>query len=417
MAPTAPTPAGPAPAGAAPGGPAAAPAAGPTAGAAALLRLLRDGRPRTRAELVAESGMGRSTVAERIDTLQAAGLVAQAENAPSTGGRPPSAFVFNPAARVVLAADIGATHAKTTLTDLSGAVLAEEDLPLDVASGPEAVLKQVCGCGEVLLERSGRARADLLGVGLGLPGPVEHASGRPTNPPIMPGWDGFDVPAFVRERLDAPVLVDNDVNIMALGEHRTHWPSWPHMIFVKVATGIGSGLIADGRLHRGSQGVAGDMGHVQLPHASDVPCRCGNLGCLEAVASGAALAARLTGMGTPARTSADVVALARSGSVPTLKLVREAGRHIGEVLATAVSFFNPSVIVIGGALSLAGEHLIAGVREVVYRRSLPLATQDLRIVQSRAGERAGVSGAALMVVEHAFSPEHLPAALAAPGAA
>jgi predicted NBD/HSP70 family sugar kinase len=242
---------------------------------------------------------------------------------------------------------------------------------------------------------------------------VEHASGRPTNPPIMPGWDGFDVPGLVEERLGTPTLVDNDVNIMALGEHRTHWPDCPHMLFVKVATGIGCGLIAGGQLHRGSEGVAGDMGHVQLPHEADAPCRCGNVGCLEAVASGAALAARLTELGSPARTSSDVVALARSGSVTALKQVRQAGRHIGEVLATAVSFFNPSAIVIGGALSQAGEHLIAGVREVVYQRSLPLATRDLRIAQSRAGELAGVYGAALMVVEHAFSPAQLPEVLGA----
>lgn len=382
-------------------------AVGPTAGTAAVLHLLRDGRPRTRAELVAETGLGRSTVAERIDTLLASGLLVQTDNAPSTGGRPPSTFVFNPGAHVVFAADIGATHAKTALTDLSGEVLIEEDRALDIAAGPEAVLSWVCERGNSLLAEAGRAPADLLGVGLGLPGPVEHASGRPTNPPIMPGWDGFDVPGFVSERMGASTLVDNDVNIMALGEHRREWPERDHMIFVKVSTGIGCGLIADGQLHRGSQGVAGDMGHVQLPHVEAIPCRCGNVGCLEAVAGGVALAARMTELGSPARTSSDVVSLARSGSITALKLVREAGRQIGEVLATAVSFFNPSVIVIGGALSQAGEHLIAGVREVVYQRSLPLATQDLRIVRSRAGERAGVYGAALMVVEHAFAPAQL----------
>ncbi|SFB92143.1 ROK family transcriptional regulator [Streptomyces aidingensis] len=387
--------------------------AGPTAGTAVLLQLVRDGRPRTRAELAAESGLARSTVAERIDTLLTSGLLRHTDKGPSTGGRPPSLFAFNPAARVVLAADVGATHVKAALTDLSGQVLVEQNRAMDIAAGPDAVLGELCALGDTLLGEIGRTQRDLLGIGIGLPGPVEHASGRPTNPPIMPGWDGFDVPGHVQERLGgAATLVDNDVNIMALGEHRTHWPEWPHMIFVKVATGIGSGLICGGRLHRGSQGVAGDMGHVQLPHGAEVPCRCGNVGCLEAVASGAALAARLTGLGSPAGGSADVVGLARSGSVTALKLVRQAGRDIGEVLATAVSFFNPSVIVIGGALSQAGEHLIAGVREVVYQRSLPLATQNLRIVQSRAGERAGIYGAALMVVEHALAPAQLDALLA-----
>jgi glucokinase len=381
-----------------------------TAGTAALLQLVRDGRPRTRAELSAETGLARSTIAERVDLLMAAGLLRHADKGRSTGGRPPSLFAFNPRARVVLAADIGATHVKLALTDLAGEVLAEDDHAQDIASGPTAVLGHVQDRALAMLRRLGRTPEDLLGVGIGLPGPVEHSSGRPTNPPIMPGWDGFDVPGFVRSRLDTVTLVDNDVNIMALGEHRTQWPEQPQLILVKVATGIGSGLILDGRLHRGSQGVAGDMGHVRLPHGpgvADVLCRCGNVGCLEAVASGAAIAARLTGQGIEAKGSADVVALARNGSVPTLQQVRQAGRDIGEVLATAVSLINPSVIVIGGALSQAGEHLIAGVREVVYQRSLPLATEHLRIVQSRAGDQAGVFGAAFMVIEHALAPGQL----------
>ncbi|MGH3520512.1 MAG: ROK family protein [Haloechinothrix sp.] len=381
--------------------------AGSTAGTAALFQLLRDGRPRTRAELVSETGLARSTVAERIDTLLSCGLLRYADRAESTGGRPPTMLAFNPAARVVLAADIGATHAKLAISDLAGTLLAEEGHDLDIAAGPETVLDDVCTNGRTLLAQAGRSPADLVGIGIGLPGPVEHSTGRPANPPIMPGWDDFDVQGFMYERLAVRTLVDNDVNIMALGEHRTHWPHDPHMMFVKIATGIGSGLISDGHLHRGSRGAAGDMGHVQLPHGADIPCRCGNVGCLEAVASGAAIAAKLTAQGTPAEGSGDVVALARSGSVEALTMLRQAGRDVGEVLATVVSLFNPSVIVIGGSLSQAGEHLIAGVREVVYRRSLPLATQHLRIVQSRAGERAGVLGAAFMVIDDALAPAQL----------
>lgn len=384
---------------------------GLTAGRGEVLQLLRDGRPRTRAELSAETGLARSTIAERIDTLLASGLLRPADKAGSTGGRPPATFTFNPQARVVLAADLGATHATVALTDLTGDVLAETEQEADLAVGPSIVLDGVADTATELLARTGRSAADLLGIGVGLPGPVEHSTGRPVSPPIMPGWDGFDVKRHLAERLGVLTLVDNDVNLMALGEHKTHWPDEPNMMFVKVATGIGSGLISDGRLHRGSRGSAGDMGHVQLPHGADVPCSCGNLGCLEAVASGSAIAARLAASGVPARTSSDVVALARTGSVDAVRLIRQAGRDIGEVLATAVSLFNPSVIVIGGSLSQAGEHLIAGVREVVYRRSLPLATTELRIVASRAGNRAGVTGAATMVIDHALSPFQLDALL------
>ena len=379
----------------------------PPAGTATLFQLLRDGRPRTRADLAAETGLSRSTVAERIDTLLGSGLLRFTDKASSTGGRPPTMFAFNPAARVVLAADIGATHAKLAVTDLAGAVLVEQDKKLDIADGPEVVLREVCKRGRELLTRADRTSDDLLGVGIGLPGPVEHQSGKPANPPIMPGWDGFDVPAFVRGELGAVTLVDNDVNIMALGEYRGHWSEYAHMIFVKVATGIGSGLISYGRLHRGSQGAAGDLGHVRVPHDTEVLCRCGNVGCLEAVASGTAIAAKLTELGVPAASSGDVVTLARSGSVPALHQIRQAGRDIGEVLATAVSLFNPSVLAVGGALSQAGEHLIAGVREAVYQRSLPLATQNLRIVQSASGDEAGVSGAAFMVIDHALAPDQV----------
>jgi predicted NBD/HSP70 family sugar kinase len=221
----------------------------------------------------------------------------------------------------------------------------------------------------------------------------------------MPGWDGFDVAGFVRAELGCVVAVDNDVNIMALGEHAMGFADVDHLMFIKVATGIGCGIISDGELRRGAQGAAGDLGHIQVPHDVDALCRCGNNGCLEAVASGAAVAGRLRSMGVDAASSREVAALVRRGSVPATQLVREAGRTIGEVLARAVSLLNPSVIVIGGSLSQAGDPLLAGVREVVYRRSLPLATAQLRIVQSATGDLAGVVGAAVMVIDSVLAPD------------
>jgi predicted NBD/HSP70 family sugar kinase len=319
---------------------------------------------------------------------------------------------FNPAARIVLGADVGATHARLAVTDLAGTVLAEAGHELDIADGPEAVLAGLVRSARRLVRRAGRRLDEVLGLGVGLPGPVEHSTGRPINPPIMPGWDGFDVPGYLSEALGAVVLVDNDVNVMALGEHFSHWRDADHLVLVKVATGIGSGIISDGHLLRGAHGAAGDLGHIQVPGGGDVPCRCGNTGCLEAVASGAAVAARLRALGIDAASSGDVVRLARAGSVPATQLLRDAGRDIGEVLASVVSLLNPSLIVLGGGLSQAGEHLLAGVREVVYRRSLPLATQHLRIVESRTGDRAGVVGAAVLVLEHALAPDQVDRLLA-----
>ena len=387
-------------------------AGGPSPGAGTLLQLLRDGAPRTRSELAGVTGLARSTVTQRIDALLASGLIGPAGEAASTGGRPPTTFAFQPTARVTLGADLGATHGRLAITDLAGNVLAAtnarlDDADLDIAAGPKAGLDWIVNEGRALLEQTGRGAQDLLGVGIGLPGPVEYSTGRAVNPPIMPGWDGFDVPAYIEERLAGPVLVDNDVNIMALGEHFTHWSRAGHLMFVKAATGIGCGIISDGQVYRGAQGAAGDMGHIRATGDNDTPCRCGNTGCLEAVASGAAIAAALTAQGTEAHTAMDVVELARAGSLAALHLIRQAGRDIGEVLAAAVNLLNPSIIVIGGSLSLAGDHLLAGVREVVYQRSLPLATQHLRIVQSRTGERGGAIGAGIMVVNHALSPERV----------
>jgi len=392
-------------------------AAASGSGAGAVLQLFRDGRAWTRAEIIDATGLARSTIALRLDTLVESGLVVPVADSVSTGGRPPTRFRFDPRARVVIGADVGATHARLAVTALDGEVLADHTEDIQICDGPDEVLRWLVRSSRTLLRKAGRRPADLLGVGIGLPGPVEHSTGRPTNPPIMPGWDGFDVPGTVGAGLGCPVLVDNDVNVMALGERvlgeSGRGERLDNMVFVKVATGIGAGIISEGRLHRGAQGAAGDLGHVQAPHGGDAPCRCGNTGCLEAIASGPAVAARLASQGLQARTGRDVVDLVRAGSLPATHALRQAGRDLGEVLASAVSLLNPSVIVIGGLMVEAGESLLAGVREVVYARSLPLATGQLRIVASTAGPMAGVLGAAILVVEDLLSAEQVDLRLAA----
>lgn len=378
-----------------------------------MFQLFRNGEPRTRASLVAETGQSRSTVAARIDALRSVGLLAPAGEATSTGGRPPSTFAFDPGARIVLGVDLGATHARIAVTDLAGEPITHIDEPLAIADGPDRVLSWVADTGSKLITQAGRRTDELAGVGIGLPGPVDHGTGRPVNPPIMPGWGGADVPAELYARLGAPVIVDNDVNIMALGEHRTIAPDVDDMLFVKVATGIGAGIIMDGQLRRGAQGAAGDLGHVTVPGAGDIPCRCGNTGCLEAVAGGAAIAARLRESGAAVATTQDIVDLVRSGDVAAGQAVRQAGRDIGSVLAASVSLLNPARIVVGGILAGAGEHLMAGIREVVYQRSLPLATQHLRITSSGAGAQAGVVGAATLVIEQYLAPSSVDTLIAA----
>ncbi|WP_394251481.1 ROK family transcriptional regulator [Arthrobacter pityocampae] len=379
----------------------------PPSGASEIFQVLRDGRPRTRAELAQITGLARSTVAARVDVLMGLGLVSPLGGAVSTGGRPPSLFALNPSARVVIGADLGATHAVVILTDLAGVELARERQEISIADGPDAVLGWLVAAAGRLLTAADHAVGDLAAIGIGLPGPVEHDTGRPINPPIMPGWDRFDVPGFVRASLDVPVLVDNDVNIMALGEQGSSWPEVGDLMFIKVATGIGAGIISGGVLQRGAQGTAGDLGHVRVASAGEALCRCGNTGCLEAVASGPALAAAL---GPDLTGSQDVIDLVRSGDAAALQAIRQAGRDIGDVVAMCVNLINPSVVVIGGSLAQAGEHLLAGIREVVYTRSLPLATEHLRIAPSVSGQSAGVAGAAVLAISHVLSPEAIEAA-------
>jgi predicted NBD/HSP70 family sugar kinase len=227
----------------------------------------------------------------------------------------------------------------------------------------------------------------------------------------MPGWHQYPIPEFFASRFSVRALVDNDVNVMALAEQRRAFPDTRYLLYIKVGTGIGCGIVADGRLHRGAQGCAGDIGHIRVGDQEE-PCRCGNSGCLEAVAGGAALAARLAQLGLDAASGSDVVRLVKSGNRDAVRMVREAGRAVGEVLASLVNFFNPDTVVLGGALAAVHDQLLAGVREAVYRRSHPLATHVLRIEPSRTGEDAAALGAGILAIEHALSPAQVDRQLA-----
>jgi predicted NBD/HSP70 family sugar kinase len=379
----------------------------PGFGASELFQILRDGRPRTRSELAASTGFARSTITSRIDELTKTGFIAPVGDAASTGGRPSALVAFNPKARMVAAADVGATHATVAILDLAGNTLVKDTEEIQIAAGPEPVLKWLTDKFDSMVAGLGRKKSDVIAVGIGLPGPVEHSSGKPSQPPIMPGWNGFDVPRFVQRSYDVAVLVDNDVNIMALGERAVSWPETDNMIFLKVATGIGSGIISSGQLQRGADGSAGDVGHIAIGRAAGIACRCGNVGCLEAIAGRPAIAAALRAEGLNLEQDGDVIALVRKGNLRATQIVRQAGRDIGEVLNMCVSVLNPSVIVIGGSMAEVSEQLIAGMREVVYSRSTPLATQHLSIVQARTGADAGVVGAGIMAIDYVLAPENL----------
>jgi len=265
-------------------------------------------------------------------------------------------------------------------------------------------------------------RADARGQVIGVPGPVEFSAGRPVSPPIMPGWDCYPVRERLSRRYQAATWVDNDVNLMALGELRAGLARGEtDAVYIKIGSGIGAGLITAGRLHRGAQGAAGDVGHVAVSDQDSVICRCGNTSCLEALAGGAAigrdgataardgsstfLAERLAENG--AITARDVIEAADHGDPVAVALLNRSGNLVGRMLATLVNFYNPSLVIIGGGVASAGDTYLATIRQSVYRRSLPLATRDLRIVRSSSIETIGLLGAAFVVLDELFSRAHL----------
>lgn len=370
-----------------------------------ILRLIRSGQASTRAELARITGLSRSTISQRIDELMARGLVVVGDESISTGGRPPGALLFNRNAGYVLAVDCGASTTHLGIANLGGELVAEHTDYLDVAEGPEKVLHWM----EINLRRMiSEAELDdspLLGVGVGLPGPVEHSTGRPVRPPIMPGWDGYPVADQLSHQFGVLALVDNDVNIMALGEHRLYHPDSADFLFIKISTGIGCGMVINGNIHRGAHGAAGDIGHINVPGHEDVQCACGNFGCLEAVASARAIASQLSDIDPDGDKAGQIVAQVLGGRPDAIAKLRDAGREIGGVLAMLVNSYDPDVLVVGGHLAEADQPLIAGIREVIYRRSPPLATHNLRIERSQLGDRSGVVGCALMVVDHILDRE------------
>ncbi|HEY6642705.1 ROK family transcriptional regulator [Povalibacter sp.] len=367
-----------------------------------LARLVASGQATSRSELARVTGLARSTVSEHLAPLLRINLIAEHEAEAGARGRPPSVLTLNPQAGVILVADIGAARGRLAIADFGQHFLAERSIKTDVARGPEPVLAEVRAEFLQMLAEHQIEPHNVRLIVVGLPAPVDFASGVPVRPPIMPGWDNYAVPASFQVAFSAPVLVDNDVNLMALGEARCRPASQCPLLYVKASTGIGCGIVThDGQLHRGADGAAGDIGHVRVPGHEEV-CRCGGVGCIEAFASYAAILRKAGGEGTgnPAQSSDSV-----DGQLHAL--VRTAAGEIGEVIAMLVHFFNPGVIVLGGRMTQFGDEMLAGVRSVVYRRALPLATRRLSVELSTLGNRAGIIGAVVLGVEHVLSPQGL----------
>lgn len=382
---------------------------------ALVLGLVREDGVASLRELSARSGLSRKVVTHRIGELLHGGVVVDAGAA--HGRRAPRELRFGRDAGRVLVAHFGATGLGVGIADLAGRVLRRRHEPHDIRTGPEVSLARVEELFDELLTEGGHGQPPVWGVGIGLPGPVEFGSGRPIAPPIMPGWDEYPVRGRLAERFGVPVWVDNEVNLMALGELRSGAARGAaDFVYVKIGTGIGAGLVSRGELHRGAAGVAGDIGHVAVHREVPVVCHCGKRDCLEALAGGAAIArdgrgaaedgrsARLAGRlaKTGEITAHDVAGAAHAGDATAIGLLDRSGRLVGEVLSALVNFYNPELVVIGGGVAAAGDLVLAAVRQVVYERSLPRATRDLRITRSGDSERVGLVGAGYLAVDQLF---------------
>ncbi|MHA6669834.1 ROK family protein [Homoserinimonas sp. A447] len=383
--------------------------------ASELFQLLRDGKEKTRTELAQISGLARTTVSSRVDELMQLGLVTAANDAPSTGGRPSSQFSFDPAARVVLAVDVSSDHVSVAVTDLQATVLQHDQRPLKLSDGPSAVLTGAMDMGEQLLQDLDMSTDLVIGVGVGLAGYVEITTGRQATLPTLAKWTSSVIQEQIQRSFAVPVLVDNDVNVMALGE-QLMYSGVDDLMFVKLTTGIGAGIIAGGSLQKGCAGMAGGVGHARVPRGHDIICRCGNAGCLEAVASVTALVKTLRDKGHDVTDAADIVRLVEQENADAVQALRQAGRDLGSVLAVYASVLNPSLIAVGGPLAMAGEHLLAETRKTVHDQASPMVTESLTIVRASTPDTTAVVGASRMVIEHVLSPKGIEDMLTSPTA-
>jgi len=373
------------------------------ANAGDILSLLATGAAKSRPALLEASGLSRATVAQRLGSLIASGLVKETPETLPTGGRPTRLLGLDTRAGFVLAANIGEAFIHLAVMDLEPAVLVQATIPFVVEEGPAATLDRLAERFEELVDEASVADGFMAGVGLSLPTPVDFARGRVVGPSVLHGWDEFDIAGHLNQRWDVPIYVENDVNLMTIYEHRVNFPAVDDLFFIKAGTGIGSGIVSNQRIFRGAQGAAGDIGHIQLTTADAPLCRCGKLGCVEASAAGWAIARDLTRMGIQADSARDVINLVQERKPEAIMLLRNAGRVLGEVAADVVSVLNPSTIVIGGTLAQGGEFLLSGIRELVYQRCLPLATRHLRVVLTDTTLDSALVGAAYLTLEQIFS--------------
>ena len=366
--------------------------------------LIRELRDTTRTELGQLTGLSRTAVAARVASLTESGLVVESEQAASTGGRPATMLTFDADAGVVLCVAIGISRTRIAVCNLAGEILATGDIEQEVALGPDDLMPDVVKRLDVML--ADLRGVPVYGIGLSLPGPVDRARGCSRDSPILRGWDGVALRPYFAELTalaDVPVLMDNDANAIAIGERGGELERLDDLLVLKASTGLGAGIISGGVLQRGAVQAAGEFGHNKTAAAVGLPCRCGDTGCLETVAGGWALVHALQQQGREVRHMRDVVELVHAGDPEARRLVRDSGRLVGEVVASAVNLLNPAVLVIAGDMAAAYDVFVAGLRETLYRNASAMATRELEVVAAAHGGQSAVVGTAAMVLDEVLS--------------
>jgi predicted NBD/HSP70 family sugar kinase len=369
-----------------------------------VINALREHGMISRAEIARRTSLSRSTVSSLVAELQSDGLVVEREEPGAAhgehGGRPPILLSFDASAGAAVGIDFGHSHVRVAVSDLSSNILAERAATMDTDHAARHGLDVALELIDEALAEAGVERTRLIGAGLGLPGPVDQTDGVIGSSAILPGWVGVAAGEEMRRRLDVPVSVENDANLGALAE-LTHGAGRgaTDLVYLKLASGIGAGLILGGRLYRGSGGVAGELGHVPVEPEGAV-CRCGNRGCLETAASTGALLEILR-RSHGELTVAQMLRLAREGDLGCRRVIADAGRVVGSAAAFVFNLLNPQRMIVGGDLAEAGDLLLDAVRSSVRLAALPAAAEAGSVVAGVLGERAQVLGALALAVGEA----------------
>ena len=366
----------------------------------ALILCFRSRPELTRAEIVALTGFSRVTVSQGIQSLLNRKILIENSGETSNGGRKASFLSLNEKAGYIGIVYFSATLMQVAVANLRGEIRETITTKISIEDGPAIILPESIKQISSLLKTIPAAQR--LGIVIGVPGPVSHNLGKVVSPPIMQGWDGVNFTEEFEKTLKLPVYLENDANLLAIAEYRLVYPNIQNLLLVKIATGIGSGMILNGALHRGSEGSAGDIGHMQLDALKGLNCRCGHTDCVESFASGWALTEKLKSMGYAVSNTSDIAKLCRQGDSKILHLITEASSYIGHAVADAVNLLNPSKVIVAGRLVEASDLVLATVKEVVYQRAGALATKNLEILESKLEEDAAILGSAQLGLDRFF---------------